>query len=80
MGTRFVSYDNGLNPKKLRNIDQRPSYAHTLPETDRMRQEFCAIMYEQNVLGIKGTKISKILPEVTFYAKITFHTCISIEG
>ena len=60
MGTRFVSYDNGLNPKKLRNIDQRPSYAHTLPETDRMRQEFCAIMYEQNVLGIKGTKIPKI--------------------
>ena len=54
MGTRFVSYDSGLNPKKLRNIDQRPSYAHTLPETDRMRQEFCAIMYEQNVLGIKG--------------------------
>ena len=41
MGTRFVSYDNGKRPEQsiMRN---------------EIRQEFCAIIYEQNVLGFKG--------------------------
>ena len=54
MGTRFVSYDNGQNPKQLRKAEHRPSYVHTIPDNNEVRQEFCAIMYEQNVLGIKG--------------------------
>ena len=41
MGTRFVSYDNGKRPEQS-------------IEENEIRQEFCAIIYEQNVLGFKG--------------------------
>jgi len=62
MGTRFVSYDNGLNPKELRRVEQKPSYG--IGESGEVRQEFCAVMYEQNVLGIKGPrKMTIVLPK-----------------
>jgi len=51
MGTRFVSYDNGKRPEQsiMRN---------------EIRQEFCAIIYEQNVLGFKGPrKMTIVLPK-----------------
>lgn len=64
MGTRFVSYDNGQNPKQLRKAEYRPSYVHSIPDNQEARQEFCAIMYEQNVLGIKGPrKMTIVLPK-----------------
>lgn len=51
MGTRFVSYDNGKRPEQ------------SILENE-IRQEFCAIIYEQNVLGFKGPrKMTIVLPK-----------------
>lgn len=44
MGTKFTVYDNALNPERA------------LPDLSNARQELAAIIYETNVLGIKGPR------------------------
>lgn len=48
MGTEFVIYDQGENPKKTKN-------------TDMMRRELASVLYESNVLGSKGPRKMRVL-------------------
>ncbi|XP_077387152.1 uncharacterized protein LOC144024581 isoform X3 [Festucalex cinctus] len=51
MGTKFTVFDNALNPEKA------------LPDMSNARQELAAIIYETNVLGMKGPRrMSVIIP------------------
>ncbi|XP_061688316.1 tubby-related protein 1-like [Syngnathoides biaculeatus] len=51
MGTKFTVFDNALNPEKA------------LPDLSNARQELAAIIYETNVLGMKGPRrMSVIIP------------------
>uniref|UniRef100_A0A3B3Z6E9 Tubby C-terminal domain-containing protein n=1 Tax=Periophthalmus magnuspinnatus TaxID=409849 RepID=A0A3B3Z6E9_9GOBI len=51
MGTKFTVYDNALNPERA------------LPDMSNARQELAAIIYETNVLGIKGPRrMTVIIP------------------
>ncbi|XP_072308222.1 tubby-related protein 3 isoform X2 [Eucyclogobius newberryi] len=51
MGTKFTVFDNALNPERA------------LPDMSNARQELAAIIYETNVLGIKGPRrMSIIIP------------------
>jgi len=52
MGTEFVVYDQGENPKKAKN-------------TDLVRRELASVLYESNVLGSKGPrKMRVIIPAI----------------
>lgn len=52
MGTEFVVYDQGENPKKTKNIDLT-------------RRELASVLYESNVLGSKGPrKMRVIIPAI----------------
>ncbi|XP_061147464.1 tubby-related protein 1-like isoform X1 [Syngnathus typhle] len=51
MGTKFTVFDNALNPERA------------LPDLSNARQELAAIIYETNVLGMKGPRrMSVIIP------------------
>ncbi|XP_031592512.2 tubby-related protein 1-like [Oreochromis aureus] len=51
MGTKFTVFDNALNPEKA------------LPDMSNARQELAGIIYETNVLGIKGPRrMTVIIP------------------
>ncbi|XP_077582110.1 uncharacterized protein LOC144202893 isoform X2 [Stigmatopora nigra] len=51
MGTKFTVFDNALNPERA------------LPDMSNARQELAAIIYETNVLGMKGPRrMSVIIP------------------
>ncbi|XP_061640110.1 tubby-related protein 1-like isoform X1 [Phyllopteryx taeniolatus] len=51
MGTKFTVFDNALNPEKA------------LPDMSNARQELAAIIYETNVLGMKGPRrMAVIIP------------------
>ncbi|CAB1314598.1 unnamed protein product [Coregonus sp. 'balchen'] len=51
MGTKFTVFDNALHPDRA------------LPDMSNARQELAAIIYETNVLGIKGPrKLTVIIP------------------
>lgn len=51
MGTKFTVYDNALNPERA------------LPDLSNARQELAAIIYETNVLGIKGPRrLTVVIP------------------
>uniref|UniRef100_A0A8C5QDI3 Tubby-like protein n=1 Tax=Leptobrachium leishanense TaxID=445787 RepID=A0A8C5QDI3_9ANUR len=53
MGTKFIVYDNGVNPGKT----------NSSLEASNVRQELAAICYETNVLGFKGPrKMSVLIP------------------
>ncbi|XP_063294667.1 tubby protein homolog isoform X6 [Pelobates fuscus] len=53
MGTKFIVYDNGVNPGKT----------NSSSEASTVRQELAAICYETNVLGFKGPrKMSVLIP------------------
>lgn len=52
LGTEFCLYDQGLNVKKAKNIEQ-------------LREQHGVIQYETNVLGSKGPRRMKVmLPKV----------------
>ena len=48
MGTEFVIYDQGENPKKAKNVDL-------------IRREMASVLYESNVLGSKGPRKMRVL-------------------
>ncbi|KAM9757935.1 tubby-related protein 3-like [Menidia menidia] len=51
MGTKFTVFDNALNPERA------------LPDLSNARQELAGIIYETNVLGIKGPRrMTVIIP------------------
>lgn len=51
MGTKFTVFDNAVNPEKA------------LPDMSNARQELAGIIYETNVLGIKGPRrMTVIIP------------------
>ncbi|KAL7891732.1 hypothetical protein AOLI_G00012080 [Acnodon oligacanthus] len=51
MGTKFTVFDNGLHPDRA------------LPDMSNARQELAAIIYETNVLGMKGPRrMTVIIP------------------
>ncbi|CAK6967210.1 tubby-related protein 1-like [Scomber scombrus] len=51
MGTKFTVFDNALNPERA------------LPDLSNARQELAGIIYETNVLGMKGPRrMSVIIP------------------
>nr|XP_019952169.1 PREDICTED: tubby-related protein 1-like [Paralichthys olivaceus] len=51
MGTKFTVFDNALNPERA------------LPDMSNARQELAGIIYETNVLGMKGPRrMSVIIP------------------
>uniref|UniRef100_A0A3B1J4D6 TUB like protein 1b n=1 Tax=Astyanax mexicanus TaxID=7994 RepID=A0A3B1J4D6_ASTMX len=49
MGTKFTVFDNALNPDRA------------LPDLSNARQELAAIIYETNVLGMKGPRRMTVL-------------------
>ncbi|XP_050930455.1 tubby-related protein 1 [Lates calcarifer] len=49
MGTKFTVFDNALNPERA------------LPDMSNARQELAGIIYETNVLGIKGPRRMTII-------------------
>ena len=52
MGTEFIIYDQGENPKKCKNVDN-------------VRREMASVLYESNVLGSKGPrKMRVIIPAI----------------
>ena len=54
MGTEFVIYDNGDNPKKKKK--QKAGY---------FRKEMASLLYESNVLGSKGPrKMTVMIPTI----------------
>lgn len=58
VGTEFVGYDKGLNPKDL---DEESASISMMS----VRQELCAVFYESNILGSKGPrKMTAVIPNV----------------
>lgn len=58
VGTEFIAYDKGINPK---DIDQSNTSISLLT----VRQELCAVFYESNILGAKGPrKMTAVVPSV----------------
>ncbi|VDD91915.1 unnamed protein product [Enterobius vermicularis] len=53
LGTQFTIYDNGKNPKK------------DVKNNDNLRQELAAVVYEVNLMGLKGPrKMTVLIPGI----------------
>lgn len=50
MGTEFMIYDKGLNPKKKKNVTE-----------ENLREELGVITYQSNLLGAKGPRKMRVL-------------------
>eukprot|EP00494_Astrolonche_serrata_P022389 UN22646 len=55
VGTEFITYDDGLNPKQMRPYDS----------PDSVRTEMASILFQSNVFGSRGPrKMTILVPHV----------------